>query len=175
MTINPFNHLKSTSLYGGGLLLATLVLSATADMASHVPYETPKAEFLERFHGHLGPYVAIGAKMGADAVENQGLPKYFGVVVSATCPASPPHSCLLDGLQVGTGATMGKRNLSIVDGKEIAVTIRGEESGKRVTYRIKESVQAELLKWAQEEIDVEKRGQWIYHRTPAELFDIEVE
>ena len=62
-----------------------------------------------QFHGHLGPAVVAGARMGTAglrAVEAQG---FFDVEVTCEGPlAKPPQSCFLDGVQVATGATMGK-------------------------------------------------------------------
>jgi hypothetical protein len=61
-----------------------------------------------QFHGHLGPAVIAGARIGMiglRAVEAKG---YFDVEVTCEGPlAKPPQSCLLDGLQVATGATIG--------------------------------------------------------------------
>ena len=67
------------------------------------------------FHGHLGPWSTIGAMIGRDAVARLGRPLPWNVVVVCWMPPemrSPPFSCLIDGLQCGSGATMGKRNSS---------------------------------------------------------------
>jgi len=58
------------------------------------------------FHGHLGVFSIVGAKMGIKARE------IFGVgtdVLEVTTYAgtTPPYSCLNDGIQVSTGATLG--------------------------------------------------------------------
>ena len=55
-----------------------------------------------QFHGHLGPAVVAGARMGMiglRAVEAKG---YFDVEVTCEGPlAKPPQACFLDGVQVG--------------------------------------------------------------------------
>ena len=59
-------------------------------------------------HGHLGIYSTLGAKMGILARElfkRQGLDAEVSVVSFAG--SVPPTSCLNDGLQVSTGASMG--------------------------------------------------------------------
>jgi formylmethanofuran dehydrogenase subunit E len=67
---------------------------------------------LKRFHGHLGPYVVIGYRMGKIARERfQG--KMFAVVFTGK---QPPMSCLIDGVQFTTGCTMGKNNIFVRDG-----------------------------------------------------------
>lgn len=57
-------------------------------------------------HRHLGIYAVIGTKMGIRARE------YFGAGVDemqvVSCAgSSPPYSCMNDGLQISTGATLG--------------------------------------------------------------------
>jgi formylmethanofuran dehydrogenase subunit E len=67
---------------------------------------------LKRFHGHLGPYVVIGYRMGMIARER--FPgKMFAVVFTGR---HPPMSCLIDGVQFSTGCTMGKNNIFVRDG-----------------------------------------------------------
>jgi pyrimidine-specific ribonucleoside hydrolase len=57
-------------------------------------------------HGHLGIYAIIGAKMGLFAREYLATgPDEVRIVSMAG--SQPPLSCLNDGLQVSTGATMG--------------------------------------------------------------------
>jgi pyrimidine-specific ribonucleoside hydrolase len=60
----------------------------------------------DEFHGHLGVFSIVGAKMGILARE------LFGVgpdelVVTSYAGSKPPYSCLNDGIQVSTGATLG--------------------------------------------------------------------
>ena len=78
-----------------------------------------------QFHGHLGPSVVAGARMGMiglRAVEAKG---YFDVEVTCEGPlAKPPQSCFLDGVQVATGATLGKRTLQWVQADRLTVRIK---------------------------------------------------
>jgi formylmethanofuran dehydrogenase subunit E len=60
----------------------------------------------DEFHGHLGVFSIVGAKMGIKARELFGVgPDMLGVVTYAG--SKPPYSCLNDGIQVSTGATLG--------------------------------------------------------------------
>jgi formylmethanofuran dehydrogenase subunit E len=68
---------------------------------------------LIEFHGHLGPYLVLGYRMGIIGLRETGAKKYFGIQVSVRCPAKPPERCLVDGLQYATGATYGKANICI--------------------------------------------------------------
>ncbi|HSH51678.1 MAG TPA: formylmethanofuran dehydrogenase subunit E family protein, partial [Bacteroidales bacterium] len=63
-------------------------------------------------HRHVGVYTLIGAKMGVRARE------YFGagldeLRIMSYAGLEPPFSCLNDGLQVSTGATLGHGLISV--------------------------------------------------------------
>jgi inosine-uridine nucleoside N-ribohydrolase/formylmethanofuran dehydrogenase subunit E len=60
----------------------------------------------DEFHGHLGVFSIVGAKMGIKARELFGVgPDMLEVTTYAG--TKPPYSCLNDGIQVSTGATLG--------------------------------------------------------------------
>ncbi len=71
-------------------------------------------ETLRQFHGHLGPYATLGYRMGARAVERLQCAMYFGLRVTVEGRSERPYGCFADGLQVGTGCTAGKANLTII-------------------------------------------------------------
>ena len=70
-------------------------------------YDEWKANVMtDEFHGHLGVFSIVGAKMGIKARD------FFGVgadllEVTTYAGNKPPYSCLNDGIQVSTGATLG--------------------------------------------------------------------
>jgi formylmethanofuran dehydrogenase subunit E len=71
----------------------------------------PELKALSQFHGHLGPYVVIGYRMGLLAKsELQG--KLNAKVFSGL---RPPLSCLADGVQFSSGCTLGKGNIEVQD------------------------------------------------------------
>ncbi len=68
----------------------------------------------DEIHGHLGVFSIVGAKMGIKARE------YFGVApdqlsVISFAGTTPPYSCLNDGIQVSTGATLGQGTITIAN------------------------------------------------------------
>lgn len=68
---------------------------------------------------------------GRNAVGAKG---YFDIEVTCEGPfAQPPRACFLDGLQVATGATWGKRTLHWVEADRIAVHFKNTRTGKTVT------------------------------------------
>jgi inosine-uridine nucleoside N-ribohydrolase/formylmethanofuran dehydrogenase subunit E len=60
----------------------------------------------DEFHGHLGVYSIVGAKMGIKAREIFGVGADM-LEVTSYAGTKPPYSCLNDGIQVSTGATLG--------------------------------------------------------------------
>jgi pyrimidine-specific ribonucleoside hydrolase len=60
----------------------------------------------DEFHGHLGVFSIVGAKMGIKARELFGVGADM-LEVTTFAGTKPPYSCLNDGIQVSTGATLG--------------------------------------------------------------------
>jgi len=89
-----------------------------------------------QFHGHLGPWATAGARLGMAGLYSVDAEGYFDVEVECEGPfVKPPQSCFLDGLQVATGATWGKRNLSWKRSDQIVVRIRNTRTGRRAEIR----------------------------------------
>lgn len=91
-------------------------------------------EDLAAFHGHLGPYIVQGYRMGKYARRYFcGDPFKMSAVVY--CSGKPPQSCLADGVQIGSGCTLGKRNIDIVVGDDVRCEFTN--AGKRLVLRLK--------------------------------------
>ncbi len=84
---------------------------------------TPLLRRLKDFHGHLGPYVVIGHRMGLAA--RSGLEGRLHCEVF--CGTRPPLSCLIDGIQFSSGCTMGKGNISVAGESEAKALFRERE------------------------------------------------
>ena len=70
-------------------------------------YDEWKANVMtDEFHGHLGVFSIVGAKMGIKARELFGVGPDM-LEVKSYAGSTPPYSCLNDGIQVSTGATLG--------------------------------------------------------------------
>ncbi len=88
-------------------LYAADVAPMVADaVRRHGASEWRAAVLTNELHGHLGIYATVGVKMGIRARE------YFAIgvddmEVTTLAGSRPPVSCLNDGLQVGTGGTVG--------------------------------------------------------------------
>ncbi len=100
-------------------------------------------------HRHLGVYATIGTKMGIRARE------YFGagideVKIISFAGITPPYSCMNDGLQVSTGATLGHGLIKVASdtlnlpeaefiymGRKIKISLK-EQYRKRIEREIRE-------------------------------------
>lgn len=128
----------------------------------------------ERFHGHIGPWLALGMRIGAIAVADLGLRPHFGVQADVACPLYTPFSCILDGLQLSTGATLGKRNISAKDSSQtsISVTITNKDSGRSMTFTVSPDAGDLLAAWFQEQ-GGEGAARRIWTEPSSRLFVIE--
>jgi formylmethanofuran dehydrogenase subunit E len=91
--------------------------------------ETPKQrkwsqDLLDKateFHGHSGPLMVVGLRMGLMALEKLDANGWFDLSCRARLYWGPPDSCILDGIQISTGCTIGKHNIEVEDHDGIVV------------------------------------------------------
>jgi len=78
-------------------------------------YDEWKANVMtDEFHGHLGVFSIVGAKMGIKARELFGVGADL-LEVTTFAGTKPPYSCLNDGIQVSTGATLGMGTIHLAN------------------------------------------------------------
>lgn len=107
-------------------------------------------------HRHLGGYSIIGAKMGIRAREILDAP-FDELSVTSFAGSEPPLSCLNDGLQVSTGASLGRGTITIAAGKN--------EPSAEFTYKnrtVKLTIKEEIIETITKDIKAtsEKYG-WL--------------
>lgn len=124
-----------------------------------------------KFHGHLGPYLVLGLLAGEFALKKLGSGKYFGLKVKVRGALKKPKSCLIDGLQLSTGATYGKGNIHKAGGNKIIVLLSEAKNNKQVRISLKESLARELdgLKGHKECEDFAKK---LYRTDPLTIFNL---
>ena len=94
-------------------LLPDVRESATQIIARHGLEEWKAAVLTSELHRHLGTYSIVGAKMGLRAREqfNVALDE---LQVESRAGLKPPLSCVNDGLQVATGASLGRGTITVL-------------------------------------------------------------
>lgn len=108
----------------------------------HGDEEWRAAVLTNEIHQHLGIYSIVGVKMGIRARE------YFEVgvdqmTVISSAGSDPPLSCLNDGLQVSTGATLG-HGLITVQNENNGPIVKFTHMGKSITIKVKDELAEQL-------------------------------
>ena len=68
------------------------------------------------FHGHLGPFLVIGVRMGLIGVRELGVKENSEKLrVTAMLRHQVPFSCVVDGIQVATKCTIGNQKLKLIN------------------------------------------------------------
>jgi pyrimidine-specific ribonucleoside hydrolase len=105
-------------------------------IARYGPEEWKAAVMTDEFHGHLGVFSIVGAKMGIRAREIFGVgPDELRVTTYAG--ARPPYSCLTDGIQVSTGATLGMGTISLAADSVVKPSAVFSHKGRSVRITLK--------------------------------------
>jgi pyrimidine-specific ribonucleoside hydrolase len=139
------------------------VAEVAADiLVRHGDEEWKAALLTNELHRHLGIYSLVGVKMGIRARELLDA-SLDDLRVESHAGVQPPMSCLTDGLQVATGATLGRGTILNGGGESIpkAVFSNGEA---RLELALKDAV------WRQIRSDVASAVERFGKLTP-EYFD----
>ena len=123
------------------------------------------------FHGHLGPYLILGILAGQFAVEKLNCKKYFGLRVKVWGARLKPKSCLIDGLQLSTGATYGKGNIAKLNGSNIKIEFYDLLRQNKVVLKLKKKV-VHILNRTTTHKDCELLAKKLYKSGCYELFNI---
>lgn len=133
-----------------------------------LPREYPVTE-LARFHGHLGPFIVIGYRMGRYALHRLG-DNPFAIKASVYCSGTTPQSCLADGVQLGSGCTLGKGNIEIVKSD----ALYSEFSSDEIKIRLKPLSLKQLPQNTPDyELEIEKYAADLYSLPDDQLFLVE--
>jgi pyrimidine-specific ribonucleoside hydrolase len=97
------------------------------------------AVLVHELHRHLGTFSILGAKMGLRARELLGA-SLDDLHVESQAGLKPPLSCFNDGLQVATGASLGRGTISVVTTTTPAPEAVFVFGNKRLCLRVKPAV-----------------------------------
>lgn len=90
-----------------------------------------------RFHGHNGPFLALGYKLGKFLVKTLKPKGIMDLKITAYLLLEKPYTCIIDGLQCSTNATLGKMNIKAKKqrGRDIIISVQKDK--KTYKYKIK--------------------------------------
>jgi len=103
-------------------------------------------EMGEAVHGAFGPLIALGIRLGDDALKTLGASPR-GVDVTYFAGKDAPCACAVDGIMLVTTASPGQGTLRVAaepaaEGQHARVVIRHRRSGRAVEYVILDGVAA---------------------------------
>ncbi len=138
---------------------------------------TALIEFARKLHGHVGPFLVIGLKMGAAAKKALNISDAECTLLRAevALPLHPPFSCLLDGIQVSTTCTIGNQRLKFKNSKTIQATFTSEKNAKTAKITLTQHFREQLeQKLKQDKLD--EAFAWELAEMPEnQLFNITLE
>ncbi len=118
-----------------------------------------------RFHGHLGPWLVLGLRAGIHARRTfRATP--FELNAAVKSPPRPPHSCFIDGVQLGSGCTMGKANITRRDSRSVSVSFSRKGSKRILTLHVRPKVVTEIDGAS----DIERLARTLFRRPLSRLF-----
>ena len=106
-------------------------------VARHGEREWEVVVLTNEFHRHLGVYSILGAKMGLVARDHfqVGLDE---LTILSHAGQRPPISCLNDGLQVSTGATLGHGTIRVAEGDKPRPSARFTHDDRTIVLSLKQ-------------------------------------
>lgn len=129
-------------------------------------------EAVARTHGGAGPWAVAGYRMGVFALTRLGLSRgSFDLEVRHESPSEVQFSCVADGAQAATGASLGKLNLShvVVTRAELKTTYRNKVTGERVVLRPSKAFVLRFENVPRERLG--EAGREVLHLSDADVFE----
>ena len=132
----------------------------------------------EKFHGHMGPFLVIGLRMGLIGIrEMRTKHNKEGLRATVMLKYRVPFSCVIDGIQVVTNCTMGNKKMRIKRGSPEIATKFKLQNRRQVTVRVNpatlDRLKNELLVEKSSPEKVRKLAEIIASMPEEELFIIE--
>jgi formylmethanofuran dehydrogenase subunit E len=128
------------------------------------------------FHGHLGPFLVIGVKMGKTVkrILNPNTRDQSELEATAKIPLLTPISCIIDGIQAITHCTVGNQKLEIENSqKEIAVDFKLQHSNRKLKVLVNPKIVEKLMNRISEAASNEELAWEIARMPESQLFTIE--
>lgn len=122
------------------------------------------------FHGHVGPWLALGLRAGLLA-RRRLVNDPFRLKAVVRCPDCRPFSCFIDGVQFGSGCTLGKGNIRHVPSRRVGVTFTAPGRG-RLSLLVRRDAVPVLGRQRPDSGDVARAGRAVFRRRLADLFAV---
>lgn len=130
----------------------------------------------EKLHGHLGPFLVIGVRIGslAKRILNTSTKESNELRVTAKLPFLTPFSCILDGIQATTQCTVGNQKLKVENMQaQIIMHFEQQDSDKALKIRVNPEIVSELKTKYSKGASNEELAWEIAYMKESQLFIIE--
>jgi formylmethanofuran dehydrogenase subunit E len=133
-------------------------------------------DYAVRLHGHLGPFLVIGVRMGKLAngmFRSNAEESKFQVTIKV--PQTTPFTCIIDGIQSSTHCTIGNQRLAIRNSdNEISGSFGLRNSKRIITISLRQKVIKDLMDYFKDGAKSEEVARKVGSMSNDELFAIEV-
>ena len=129
-----------------------------------------------KLHGHLGPFLVIGVRMGELAKRHLKVDDKSSrrLEVSIITPLCTPFSCVIDGIQVSTSCTVGNQKLKIKNStKQITAHFRLQDSKKTIRISVNPKMAETLISDMSKGADPEQLATNVARMGEEQLFVLE--
>jgi formylmethanofuran dehydrogenase subunit E len=126
-----------------------------------------------KLHGHLGPFLVIGVRIGDAAKSHLDVDDNNSRKLQANIktPLSTPFSCVIDGIQASTTCTVGNQRLKIENSaKEITASFTLQNTNKAMKIVVNPKVVEDLVKEMSKGANPEQLAMNIEHMRAEQLF-----
>jgi pyrimidine-specific ribonucleoside hydrolase len=141
---NPDEGVIFNEIPTSGYMLRSDMQELVNDIIDAHGYQEFKITALtSEIHSHLGIYSILGAKLGLRIMEylHAGLDE---VSIVSLAGSQPPVSCFNDGIQVGTGATIGYGKITVKETNNPRPAVIVEYNKRRILFRLKDEIIANI-------------------------------
>jgi inosine-uridine nucleoside N-ribohydrolase len=123
-----------------GFMVMSDVEKFTAQIIEKHGYSEYKiAALTSEIHSHMGIYSILGAKTGLRIMEylHAGLDE---IEIVSYAGFNPPISCFNDGIQVGTGSTIGYGTIKVDTTQAVSPSVLVKYNGREILFSVKPSI-----------------------------------
>lgn len=120
-----------------------------------------------RFHGHNGPFLAMGYRIGQFANRRLMPKKIMDMSCVVKSPMRRPFTCVVDGIQCATNCTFGKGNVELKQIESGVDVVFRSGAGKELTMKIR----SEILEYALNCRELEQGAHQLLKRSIADIIE----
>lgn len=125
--------------YSRRMFASSALAFSAVPLLAHEEDSDPILSRVAMIHGGTGPFAVAGYRMGEAALNELKLNRgSFSVEVIHHSPYQVQWSCIIDGLQAATGASVGKMNLKLVESTpdKVYSIVRNRKTGQEVKLEL---------------------------------------